>query len=198
MKTITIPFFLSLIICISACVGHPVVSSTPSVIEVRISKPPVQPSLATTEVTKTPDRRPTVSLEIVETITLTPTINPKPVFKTSLGELLINTVRWVDEVNGVSPGPDERLMLIVLGKPGLTQFDKSKFSLETFDKALRDQSSGEVHISADDGSYAVCSMAGWVGPKYEEFAMGFRLPATAKTFQLYWPGNAPIDLYPEN
>jgi hypothetical protein len=150
------------------------------------------------EVTEMPDWTPTVNPEIIETPTLTTTSLPKPVFKTSIGNLVIQAVRWVDEVNGVSPGPDERLMLITLGKPGQARLDQSNFSLETFDKALRDQSNGEVHISGEDGSYAVCSMAGWVGAKYEEFAMGFRLPSTAKTFQLFWPGNEPIDLHPDN
>ena len=75
--------------------------------------------------------------------------------------------------------------------------DPEKFSLEAFSNALHDVSDGEVHISGDDGSYTISTMAGWVGENYDEFAMGFRLPATAKTFQLVWPGNEPIDIIPE-
>jgi len=122
----------------------------------------------------------------------------KQVFKTTIGDLEIESVRSVDEVNGVSPGPNEKLILITLGKPGQAKLSKSDFTLEAFDKALRDQSIGEVHISGDDGSYSVCSMAGWVGEKYDSFAMGFRIPATAKTYQLFWPGNEPIDLHLDN
>jgi hypothetical protein len=83
-----------------------------------------------------------------------------------------------------------------LADPNQARLDPESFSLETFDKALRDLSNGEVHISGDDGSYTICSMAGWVGANAEEFAMGFRLPSTAKTLQLFWPGNEPIDLHP--
>jgi hypothetical protein len=129
---------------------------------------------------------------------LTPASAVKPVIKTSIGDLEIETVRSVDEVNGVKPGPNERLILITLGKPGQAKLDVSTFSLEAFDKALRDRSSGEVHLSGDDGSYSICSMAGWVGEKYDTFAMGFRVPATAKTYQLFWPGNDPLDLHLEN
>ena len=145
-----------------------------------------------------PDLTGTVRPVILETPTLTPTVTPNPVFKTSIGDLVIKSVRWVDAVNGVSSGPDERLMLISLGKPDQPRLDRNNFSLEAFDKALRDQSKGEVHISSDDGAYVVCSMAGWIEPKYEEFAMGFRLPSSGKTFQLFWPGNEPIDLNPDN
>jgi hypothetical protein len=44
--------------------------------------------------------------------------------------------------------------------------------------------------------YSVCSMAGWIGNHQEEFGFGFRIPKTAKTIQLNWPGNEPIDLSP--
>jgi hypothetical protein len=98
----------------------------------------------------------------------------------------------------VSPGPNEKLILITLGKPDQARLDRINFTLDAFDKALRDQSKGEVHISGDDGSYSVCSMAGWVGEKFDVFAMGFRVPATAKTYQLFWPGNEPIDLQLDN
>lgn len=126
------------------------------------------------------------------------TTEDKPIFTTTIGDLTIEAVRWVDEVNGVMPGPDEKLLLISIRKPGQEKLDPNTFSLRDFDIALRDQSNGEVHVGGDDGSYAVCSMAGWVGENYEAFAMGFRIPKSATTIQLFWPGNEPIDLEPTN
>ncbi len=123
--------------------------------------------------------------------------NSKPTFKTSIGVLAIEAVRYVDEVNGARPGPDEKILLILLSKPGQAKLDPVNFSLEVFDKALRDLTKGEVHIAGDDGSYVICSMAGWVGSQYEDFAMGFRIPKSARTLQLFWPENDPIDLHPE-
>ncbi|RPJ52008.1 MAG: alpha/beta fold hydrolase, partial [Chloroflexi bacterium] len=135
-------------------------------------------------------------------ILLTPTAtsgaaNPKPIFNTSIGELSIEEVRWVERVNGIMAGPGEKVLLVFIGKPELAKLDRSSFSLQAFDTAMRVQSNGEVHIAGNDGSYAVCAMAGWVDPDYEGFAMGFRVPATAETFQLFWPGNDPIDIHPE-
>jgi pimeloyl-ACP methyl ester carboxylesterase len=45
-------------------------------------------------------------------------VNSKPIFKTSIGDLAIEAVRWVDEANGVAPGPDEKLLLISISKSG--------------------------------------------------------------------------------
>lgn len=126
------------------------------------------------------------------------TTEDKPIFKTSIGDLAIEAAQWVDEVNGVMPGPDEKLLLILISKPGQEKLNPSNFSLQDFDRALRDQSKGEVHIGGDDGLYGVCTMAGWVGENHDFFAMGFRIPKTAETLQLFWPGNEPIDLHPEN
>jgi pimeloyl-ACP methyl ester carboxylesterase len=136
--------------------------------------------------------------QVMPTPTTVSSENTKPAFKTSIGELAIEAVRWVDEVNGARPGPDERIMLISLNIPYQEGLYQSNFSLENFDRALRDQTDGEVHILGDDGSYTTCTMAGWVGEKQAAFAIGFRIPNTARTFQFYWPGNEPIDLKPEN
>jgi hypothetical protein len=119
---------------------------------------------------------------------------PKPVFTTSIGDLVIEKVQSVETVNGVSAGPDEKLILISVGKIGAVKLDPGNFPLDAFDKAMRNQPGGEVHISGDDGSYAVCSMAGWIAPDYKIFVMGFRIPDTAKKVQFFWPGNDPINL----
>ena len=125
-------------------------------------------------------------------------LDSSPVLQTAIGDFVIDSTRWVDEVNGVTPGKDEKILLVILTQPGLERLDPEEFSLETFDKALHDLSNGEVHISGSDGSYTICTMAGWVGEKFDEFAMGFRLPDTTKTFQLFWPGNEPVDVMPDN
>jgi hypothetical protein len=125
-------------------------------------------------------------------------LSVKPVFKTSMGDLAIESVRWVEEVNGVLPGPGEKLLLITIGKPSQGKLDPNNFSLQDFDRVLRDQTSGEVHLAGNKDVYVVCSMAGWVGDHEKIFAMGFRVPENAEKLQLFWPGNAPIDLHPEN
>ena len=159
---------LSLLLALTACTGLPARASSPTA----------------------------VVMEATETQTLPPTENPKPALKTSIGDFIIASSRWVEEVNGVKPGPDEKILLVLLAGPNQARLDPESFSLETFEKALRDLSNGEVHISGDDGSYTISSMAGWVGENAEEFAMGFRLPSTANALQLLWPGNEPIDLHP--
>lgn len=172
-------------------ISNPTYTSAPLVEPLVLSTPSDSPRTPTVEVQDPPTPTET-------TLPTTPsTDRPKPIFKSSLGELAIETIRWVNEVNGVMPGPDEKLLLISISKPGQPKIGPSNFSLQAFDKAMREQTNGEVHIAGDDGTYAVCSMAGWVGSQHEMFAMGFRIPKTAKKLQLFWPGNEPIDLYPE-
>jgi hypothetical protein len=184
MKILLPTFLVFILLSFTACKGGQVEPLPPAALEERATESPTLIPLPKSGETGTPN--------------LTPAVNIKPVINTSIGDLEIETVRSVDEVNDVKPGPNERLILITLGKPGQAKLDVSTFSLEVFDKALRDRSSGEVHLSGDDGSYSICSMAGWVGENYDVFAMGFRVPATAKTYQLFWPGNDPIDLHLEN
>jgi hypothetical protein len=113
-----------------------------------------------------------------------------------MGDFIIVSSRLVDEVNGVTPGKDEKILLVILTQPGLERLDREHFSLEAFDKAIHGVSDGDVHISGDDGSHTISTMAGWFGPNFDEFAMGFRLPITAKDLQLVWPGNEPVDITP--
>jgi hypothetical protein len=135
-----------------------------------------------------------ITAATVDTSPPTPTLPPSQVFTTSMGDFEIQEVRPVDEVNGVTAGPDERILLVILQQADGTQLDPASFALETFQAALSDQSNGEVHIAGDDGSYVICSMAGWVGENYDQFAMGFRVNKTARSFQFFWPGNEAIDL----
>jgi len=35
-----------------------------------------------------------------------------------------------------------------------------------------------------------------VDDQASEFAIGFRVPAGARTFKLFWPGNEPVEIVP--
>lgn len=117
-----------------------------------------------------------------------------PLVKTSMGDLVIASARFVDEVHGEKPASEEKILLVILSQPGLARLDTGTFSLEAFDKMAHDTSKGEIYILGDDGSKTISTMGGWVD---EEFAMGFRLPAEVKTYTLFWQDNPPIDIVPE-
>jgi hypothetical protein len=61
---------------------------------------------------------------------------------------------------------------------------------------IPDSNQGTIHILGDDGSETISTMAGWVGPEYKEFAIGFRIPSSLATYQLVWPGNDPVEIIP--
>jgi hypothetical protein len=118
----------------------------------------------------------------------------QPVLKTSLGDLVIVSARFVDEVHGTKPGPGEKILLLILSQPGLERLNPATFSLETFDKMVHDTSKGPIYILGGDGSETISTMGGWVD---EELVMGFRVPAAANTYKLFWPDNSPIDIVVE-
>jgi hypothetical protein len=118
----------------------------------------------------------------------------QPVLKTSLGDFVIVSARFVDEVHGTKPKPGEKILLVILSQPGLEKLDMATFSLEAFDKLVHDTSKEPIHILGSDGSETISTMAGWVD---EEFAMGFIVPAAAETYTLVWPDNSPIEIIPE-
>ena len=124
--------------------------------------------------------------------TPTPEIDTaQPVLKTSMGDFVIVSTRFVDEVHGATPGPGEKILLVILSQPGLEQLDPATFSLEAFDKMVHDTTKGPIYIQGSDGSETISTMAGWVD---EEFAMGFKVPTTSETYTLYWPDNPPTDI----
>lgn len=116
---------------------------------------------------------------------------------TRMGEFVIASARFVDDVNGEKPGPGEKLLLVALTRPGMESIDPSNFSLEEFQSMVQDTTQGMIHILGEDGSQTISSMAGWVGPEYKEFGMGFRLPSSVTAYQLVWPGNDPLAIVPE-
>jgi hypothetical protein len=117
-----------------------------------------------------------------------------PMVKTSMGDFVIVSARFVDEVHGEKPASGEKILLLILSQPGRDQLDPATFSLEAFDKMAHDTSKGEIYILGDDGSRTISTMGGWVD---DEFAMGFRLPAAVKTYTLFWQDNPSIDIVPE-
>ena len=119
----------------------------------------------------------------------------QPVIKTSMGDFLIVSARFVDEVNGVKPDSGEKILLLILSRPGNERMDPSTFPLEDFDKMIHDTTNGEIYMLGGDGSRTISTMGGWVN---KEFAMGFRMPNTAKTYRLFWPGNPPFDIFTED
>ena len=119
----------------------------------------------------------------------------RPVIKTAMGDFLILAARFVDEVNGAKPTSGEKILLVFLSRPNNKPMDPSTFPLEDFDKMIHDTSKGEISILGEDGSRTISTMGGWVD---EDFAIGFRVPVTAKTYQLFWPGNPAIDIIPED
>ena len=127
---------------------------------------------------------------------LPPTLTPaKGTLKTAVGDLAVASARRVDEVNGAQAASGEKILLVILTQPGGAKLTPDSFPLEAFQKAMQDVSNGQVHISTDAGAEAICSMAGWVEG---EFAMGFRVPVTAKTYTFFWPGNEPLAIVPVN
>jgi hypothetical protein len=118
----------------------------------------------------------------------------QPQLKTNMGDFVIASTRLADEVNGVKTQDGEKILLLTLTRPGLAKLDPSEFSLEAFDKLIHDTSQGEIYILGSDGSHTISTMAGWVD---DEFNIGFRVPYGAKTYSLYWPGNPPIEIQPE-
>jgi hypothetical protein len=56
----------------------------------------------------------------------------QPLLKTELEDFAIASARLVDEANGVTPQAGEKLLLVVLTQPDLTNLNPDNFSLEDF------------------------------------------------------------------
>jgi hypothetical protein len=125
-----------------------------------------------------------------------PTQSPdstQPLLKTEQGDFAIAASRLVDEVNGVNPEAGEKILLVILTQPDLTNLDPGDFSLEAFSNMTHAPGT-EIYILGEDGSQTISTMGGWFG---NEFAMGFRVPADINTYTLHWTGNSPIALQVE-
>lgn len=123
-----------------------------------------------------------------------PPVLAAPRFTTSIGDFEIAAVRLMDEVNGTTAQPGAKILILILTQPGGERLDPATFSLEAFDQAIHDLSTGETHISGDDGSDTISSMAGWLEDGQGDFAIGFQVPESATQFTFIWPGNEAIKL----
>jgi len=138
---------------------------------------------------------PSAATEIEDSSTTVPENKiTQPVVKTSMGDFVIVSARFADEVNGEKPRSGEKILLVILSQPGVERLDPGTFSLEAFGNMTHDTSKGEIYILGDDGSRTISTMGGWVN---EDFAMGFRVPAAVKTYTLFWQDNPPIEIVPE-
>ena len=107
----------------------------------------------------------------------------KTILKTSDGDLVYVTARFVDETPMETPAPGNKLLMIILERA-----DGQAIDLEGFnDEHL------EIVVWGDDGSRTISTMGGFLG---EEFAIGFRVPDSAATFTLEWGDNPPLEVRP--
>jgi hypothetical protein len=120
------------------------------------------------------------------------------VINTKMGQLSISSARIENEVNGDKPGPGEKILMVILSGLDGNALDPTAFSLEDFQTMIHDNTQGTIHILGNDGSETISTMAGWVGPEYKEFGIGFRIPSSLTSYQLIWPGNDPIEITPES
>ncbi|NTU75567.1 MAG: hypothetical protein HGA53_09570 [Anaerolineaceae bacterium] len=104
-------------------------------------------------------------------------------FKTPIGDLEFVSARFVEDANGVKPTEGFKLLLVVVKNP-----DNSPIDLQKFVDAQMN-----IIIRGDDGSETIHTMGGFVG---EQFAIGFQVPETVKTYTLVWGDNAPFTLVP--
>lgn len=113
----------------------------------------------------------------------------QPILKTTVGDFVITSSRLVDEVHDQKSQTGEKFLLVILSQPNGENLVPGEFSLDDFQKMIRD-SNGQIYVSGKDGFQIISTMAGWVE---DEFALGFRVPIL-ESYTLYWPENAPIEL----
>jgi hypothetical protein len=106
------------------------------------------------------------------------------IFKTPIGDLVYDSARFVEEVHGVTPEKDHKLLLVVIKRP-----DKSSIDIQKFQDAHM-----QIFIRGEDGSQTLSTMGGFVE---DGFAVGFQVPKTVKTYQLIWGDNLPLEITPD-
>ena len=74
--------------------------------------------------------------------------------------------------------------------------DSNGFSLGKFEAMISDSVEGEIYILGSDGSQTPPRMGGWIGAVDGEFGIGFVLPKSVTSYQLFWWQNDPIVLDP--
>ena len=119
------------------------------------------------------------------------------VLHTTMGDLTIRMVWLTNKVNTDTAADGEQILLIELGDSKGEAFTPENISLEEFQSMVHDTANGEIHILGDDGKETISTMAGWLQPDFKKFVMGFRLPSATTSYELFWPGNDPIVLNPD-
>jgi hypothetical protein len=115
---------------------------------------------------------------------------------TSLGDFVVAGARFEQELHGAKPQEGEKLLLVVLERPGHVQLQPETFSLEEF-QAMTRAYTENIFIRGEDGRKSYAVMAGWTEKAKDEFGLGFILREDFSEYVLIWPGNDPVVLRPE-
>jgi hypothetical protein len=117
----------------------------------------------------------------------------RTILKTSVGEFAYISARLVYEIEDVKvkADPGYKILEVVLAYPDGSKITSDTLDLNDFVAAQREAG---VYILGDDGSQTTNPMAGFM---MDGFVMGFMVPETLTSYQLVWPGNNPISIYPE-
>jgi hypothetical protein len=110
------------------------------------------------------------------------------VIQTSTGDLVIDSIRLVDEVHGTKAGPDQTILLILFKRP-----DGGDIKMEDF---LAARQNVEAGIKGEDGKLYVCTMGGKL--ESGETALGCFVPVSMETYKFYWGDNSVIELVSPN
>jgi hypothetical protein len=105
------------------------------------------------------------------------------IFKTPVGELLVSSSRFVEEVNGVTPAEGCKLLLVMLARPDNTAIDVQQFQ----------EARMQIFIRGEDGTDTLSTMGGLVEGK---FAIGFQIPEATQSYTLVWGENPPLNIIP--
>jgi hypothetical protein len=103
--------------------------------------------------------------------------------RTAIGDMVYTSARFVNEANSTRPEPGKKLLLVFV-----EQADKSSIDLQQWVDAKM-----QIFIRGDDGSKTLSTMGGFVD---NQFAIGFQVPETAKTYQLVWGDNTVFPVVP--
>ena len=125
----------------------------------------------------------TITIDPVVETTMLSATPVGTIFNTAVGDLQYQSARFVEEVNGVTPAEDCKLLLVTLERPDHSGIDVQQFA----------DAHMSIYIRGEDGSETVSTMGGLVG---SDFAIGFQIPETIKTYLLIWGDNPPLEIIP--
>jgi len=106
------------------------------------------------------------------------------VISTSIGDLSVDSIRFVDEVHGVQAGEGQTILLVLLKR-----VDGGELTTE---EILSARDGVEAGILGSDGTPYICTMGGILDSG--ETAVGCMVPASLETWQFYWGENPLVEL----